>query len=43
MQKFILFDYNLLLDDDGEELLDSVIIKLVNSFTCEDQQDEEFN
>lgn len=43
MQKFILFDHNLLLDDDGEELLDSVIIKLINSFTCEDQLDEEFN
>lgn len=38
MEKYILFDYSLLLDDEGEECIDSVIVAIIDP---EDSQQNE--
>ena len=43
MEKYLLFDYNLLLDDEGEDCLDSVIVHLLNPADPNDVFDQEFD
>ena len=41
MEKYLLFDYNIILDDEGEDCLDSVFVGMLDPQAAEDARAEQ--